>query len=57
MGLFVALSVRYFRKVGRREVDPLVDPSWPTNMRPASPPPLSASDDDELRVELDHDER
>lgn len=39
MALFVAGSLFYFRRIRSGRADPLIDPSWPTNMRPASPPP------------------
>ena len=39
MALFVAGSIRYFRRIGAGRADPLVDPSWTEMMRPSSPPP------------------
>ena len=44
MALFVWLSLRYFKKIGRGDAAPIIDPSWPTNMRPASPPDLRQHD-------------
>lgn len=44
MTLFVWLSLRYFKKIGRGDAAPIIDPSWPTNMRPASPPRLDPND-------------
>ena len=39
MALFVAGALWYFRRIRSGRAGPLIDPSWPTNMRPASPPP------------------
>lgn len=46
MALFVAASLWYFRRIRDRRVDPLVNPSWTTGMRPASPPPPLRHPDD-----------
>jgi hypothetical protein len=34
MALFVAAWVFYLRRVRQGRVDPVVDPSWPSNLRP-----------------------
>ena len=34
MALFTWLSLRYFKKIGRGAAAPVIDPSWPTIMRP-----------------------
>lgn len=34
MGLFVAAWVFYLRRVRQGRADPVVDPSWPSNLRP-----------------------
>jgi hypothetical protein len=39
MAVFVASSWWYFRRIRDGRADPVVNPSWTTNMRPASPPP------------------
>lgn len=44
MALFVFGSWRYFRRIRDGRADPLVDPSWTTDMRPSSPRPLDSDD-------------
>jgi hypothetical protein len=46
MALFIYLSLKYFRKIGRGEADPIVNPSWTTNMRPTTRTELSDPDDE-----------
>ena len=48
MALFIYLALKYFRKIGRGEADPVVNPSWTTNMRPTTSTELHepAEDDD-----------
>ncbi|WP_099025790.1 hypothetical protein [Mycolicibacterium palauense] len=40
MTLFVAGSLWYFRRIRDGRADPLVNPSWTTDMRPPSPQDL-----------------
>lgn len=44
MVLFIAGSLWYFRRIRDGRADPLVDPSWTTDMRPPSPRPLDSQD-------------
>lgn len=46
MALFIVVSIRYFKKIRDNEADPIIDPSWPTIMRPSSPPPWRDPNDD-----------
>lgn len=39
MGLGIVGALWYFKRIRDGRADPVVDPSWPTIMRPASPPP------------------
>ncbi|MGV0834182.1 hypothetical protein [Mycolicibacterium thermoresistibile] len=39
MVLFVVGSLWYFRRIRDGRADALVNPSWTSDMRPASPPP------------------
>jgi hypothetical protein len=39
MALFVVAGLWCFRRIRDGRVDPLVNPSWTSDMRPASPPP------------------
>lgn len=34
IALFIAAWVFYFRRVRQGRADPIVDPSWPSNLRP-----------------------
>ncbi len=36
---FIAASWWYFRRIGTGKADPIINPSWTSPMRPASPPP------------------
>jgi hypothetical protein len=38
-------TLLYFKKIGRGDADPVVDPSWPTIMRPSSPHQLRGEDE------------
>jgi hypothetical protein len=44
MTVFVAGSLRYFRRIRAHRADPVIDPSWPTIMRPSNPPPADPND-------------
>ena len=46
MGLFIYLSLKYFRKIGRGEADPVINPSWTSNMRPTTRTELPDHDDE-----------
>lgn len=39
MVLFVVGSLWYFRRIRDGRADPVINPSWPSIMRPSSPPP------------------
>jgi hypothetical protein len=38
MALFIAGSWWYFRRIRDGRADPVISPSWPSTMWPASPP-------------------
>lgn len=44
VALFIFGSWRYFRRIRDGRVDPVVDPSWTTDMRPSSHRPLDSDD-------------
>ena len=48
MALFVAAWVFYLRRVRQGRADPVVDPSWPSNLRPM---PRHLHDPAEVEVE------
>ncbi|BBX55441.1 hypothetical protein MSHO_07860 [Mycobacterium shottsii] len=39
MALFIAATLWYFKRIRDGRADPVINPSWPTMMRPTSPPP------------------
>ena len=39
MALFIFGSWWYFKRIRDGRADPVINPSWTTNMRPTSPPP------------------
>lgn len=39
MTLFIFGTWRYLKRIRDGRADPIIDPSWTSNMRPASPPP------------------
>jgi hypothetical protein len=39
MAAFLWLTYRYFQRIRDGRADPVINPSWTTNMRPTSPPP------------------
>lgn len=46
IALFIAMSLWYFKRIRDGRADPIINPSWTTNMRPASPPPPLHDPDD-----------
>ncbi|BBX09928.1 hypothetical protein [Mycolicibacterium aichiense] len=46
IALFIYLSLRYFRKIGRGEADPVINPGWTTDMRPTTGTELPRREDD-----------
>lgn len=46
IAFFIYLSLKYFRKIGRGEADPVINPSWTSNMRPTTRTELSEPDDE-----------
>ncbi len=39
MTLFVVGSLRFFTRIRDDRADPIINPSWTSDMRPVSPPP------------------
>lgn len=46
MAIFIYLSLKYFRKIGRGEADPVIDPSWTSIMRPTTRTELADPDEE-----------
>ena len=47
MAIFIVASLSYFKRIRDGRADPFVNPSWPTILRPTSPPsPLHDPDAD-----------
>lgn len=44
MAVFFFGSWRYFRRIRDGRADPVIDPSWTTDMRPPSPTRLDSDD-------------
>jgi hypothetical protein len=52
MALFIFGSWWYFKRIRDGRADPVINPSWTTNMRPASPPPPLNDPNDRRRDPL-----
>ncbi|WP_421845270.1 hypothetical protein [Mycobacterium sp.] len=47
MAIFIVASLSYFKRIRDGRADPFANPSWPTILRPTSPPsPLHDPDAD-----------
>ena len=52
MALFIAGSWWYFKRIRDGRADPVINPSWTSTMRPASPPPLLHDPNDRRHDQL-----